>query len=62
MDEDADGRADPVDTHFTYDGNQIILEFDDNGSLTNRYLWEFRGHEPILTLWARLCAFMGCLD
>ena len=32
-------RAVDLDTHVVYDGNQIILQSDATGTLTNRYLW-----------------------
>ena len=39
LDADGAGEGDPVDTHFIYDGTQIILALDDDAELTNRYLW-----------------------
>ena len=47
VDPDGAGPAGPETTHFIYDGNQIVLQFEDTDGpgtqhapqLTNRYLW-----------------------
>jgi RHS repeat-associated protein len=38
-DSDGDGPHEPADTHFVYEANQIILQLDATGTVTNRYLW-----------------------
>ena len=39
VDADGEGPAEAVDTYFVYQGNQIILQVDGEGAVTNRYLW-----------------------
>ena len=39
VDPDGDGPQEATDTHFVYQGNQIILQIDGEGEVTNRYLW-----------------------
>ncbi|MGI6417850.1 MAG: RHS repeat domain-containing protein [Thermoguttaceae bacterium] len=39
IDADGDGPEDATSTYFVYDGNQIILQIDAEGQVTNRYLW-----------------------
>ena len=36
---DGDGPEEATTTHFVYQGNQIILQADGEGAVTNRYLW-----------------------
>jgi RHS repeat-associated protein len=39
VDADGDGPEEASDTHFVYQGNQIVLQIDGEGQVTNRYLW-----------------------
>ncbi len=39
VDPDGDGPEEAVETHFVYQGNQIVLQTDGAGEVTNRYLW-----------------------
>ena len=39
VDPDGDGPEEPQETHFVYQGNQIVLQIDGEGQVTNRYLW-----------------------
>ncbi|MGI6418336.1 MAG: RHS repeat-associated core domain-containing protein [Thermoguttaceae bacterium] len=39
LDADGDGPEEATSTYFVYDGNQIILQIDAEGQVTNRYLW-----------------------
>ena len=39
LDADGAGAGAAVDRFFVYDGNQIVLQLDDSGEATHRYLW-----------------------
>jgi RHS repeat-associated protein len=39
VDPDGDGPEEASETHFVYQGNQIVLQIDGEGEVTNRYLW-----------------------
>jgi RHS repeat-associated protein len=48
VDVDGPGSAAAVDTYFSWEANQINLQFDTEGDLTHRYLWNPAAIDQIL--------------